>query len=78
MTKDNYVLYNTKDDEIYYYIQASSIKAAAKQAKAKYPSYAVSPYALTSVTDGDRGKIAWGYWRSAHYESDKPEIYRFR
>ncbi len=76
MTKLNYVLYNTQDDEIYYYIQASSIESAAKQAKDKYPGYAVAPYALTSVTEANCGKVDWASWTATN--NGEPEIYKFR
>lgn len=76
MTKLNYVLYNTQDDEIYYYIQASSIESAAKQAKDKYPGYAVAPYALTAVTERNCGKVDWASWTTTN--NGEPEIYKFR
>lgn len=76
MTKTNYALYNTQDSEWEYYIQASSIKAAAKQAKIDYPSYAVAPYALTSVTERNCGKVDWASWTTTN--NGEPEIYKFR
>ena len=71
----NYVLYDTQDDEIHYYIQASNIKAAAKQAKDKYPGYAVAPYALTSVTEGRNGKVDFKSYELTHVYA--PAIYKF-
>lgn len=71
-----YVLYNTQDDEIYYYIQANSIRSAAKQAKDKHPSYAVAPYALTSISEANCGKVDWQSWQDTH--NWQPEIYKLR
>ena len=76
MTKANYALYNTQDGEIYYYIQANNIESAAKQAKDKYPGYAVAPYALTSVTEGRNGKVDFESYELTHVYA--PEIYKFR
>ena len=76
MTKYNYVLYNTQDNEIYYYIEANNIQSAAKQAKDKYPSYAVAPYALTSVTEANCGKVGFKSYELTHVYD--PEIYKFR
>lgn len=76
MTKTNYALYNTQDSEFYYYIQANNIESAAKQAKDKYPGYAVAPYALTSVTEANCGKVDWASWTATN--NGEPEIYKFR
>ncbi len=76
MTKTNYALYNTQDSEFYYYIQANNIESAAKQAKDKYPGYAVAPYALTSVTERNCGKVDFESWTATN--NGEPEIYKFR
>lgn len=76
MAKTNYALYNTQDSEWEYYIQANNIESAAKQVKDKYPGYAVAPYALTSVTERNCGKVDFESWTTTN--NGEPEIYKFR